>query len=865
MIKKCFGLLIGIIAAISISATAFALDPSFVEVTNNVGKRDFVTVSGIEPRSTVSVHTMNGMLLGRKTLSNSATSATINVTLPTATAGKIVISVLERGEDEPNTITVNYPAEPVSDVPTKVEITNNVDKRDTIHVDYLEPRDAVSVYSAAAGGKRLVSGKVRNGNDEILLSHKQLGKDGGTVWITVTSVGKHESPRTPFTFASEAKSDPITDADVTVTNNVSKKGIVEVTDLEPGDVITIFNAEGTRRLSTGRVARNRDFVRINTTQLKEDGGVLQMTIKRANEHPSEQFSITYGEQDKSPDINSNNITVEPRRNPTGTNDALYIDGLEAGDLVRVYVNKDTSSVLLRGTVSANKTDVTLSRAQFANETEDVTVYVSITRKNMREGDRVSVKMNAVDQTPSFTLNNSNVTITNNAVIQSTIFVSGLFEGVTITAYNAEERGRSLGTAKVAAGASSATINLSLERNGGEVWLTRRDPGLAESQRVKLTYGAQEQSKFENLNVDIVNNVGSPDTITISGNIREGDIIKAYASNTTGTVLGQATCGAQDYSVTITIGQLGRDAGTVFLTVTNRGKLESDRTPFAYEGEAPSQPIDATRATVKNNVNAAPTVNIWGLNSGDVITVYRAETGNSILGKGTVDAFASSITFNLNSLGSGAGSVWVTRRSTGLNESGREEVEYDEQRPSTAPLASNVTIVNNAGIPDIITVTGVKANDTIKVYSSQNATEPIAEAVALSDTVILQVEQLGKGAGSVFISVTHFEHSESNRTRVNYSAEQVSQVLNNVSFVNRTSSTVDLVISGLNHGDIIRLYSDKAGTILLGSATAFTESITVTLPQIGTSSGVVHITRTSNGMHESATCSYQYGAFTAPQS
>ncbi|MCL2081094.1 MAG: hypothetical protein FWH16_03235 [Oscillospiraceae bacterium] len=874
MFKKLSGIVIGVIAVVVLTGAALAFDASYVEVTNNVGKKDVVRVSGIEPRSVVSVYSQSGMLLGRKTLSNSATSVNITVMLPTATAGEITVTVQKKGETNLTAAVKGYPAEPVSDTPSAVEITNNVDKKDTIHVDYLEPRDLVTVYSAAIGGKRITSGKVRNNSDEVILSLKQLGKDGGSVWVSVKSVGKHESPREKFDFDAELSSTSFSDDDgsITVTNGVNKKGVIEVTDLEPGDMITVFADQfSTKKLGSAKCAKNRDTVTIKTSLLKEDGDNIWLTIKRFNELPSDRSFYKYDKQDISPDIEADHITVESKRNPSGTNDTLYIDGLEAGDIVKLYKDDKTTSVLLRGAVASNRTDITLSRAEFAKENEPVALYVSITRKNMREGNRVEVKMDSVTASGPFVSDDPSVTVTNNAGIQSTVFVSGLYDGVTVTAYNADTNGKVIGSAKVAAGGNSVTINLTLERTGGSVWLTRRDPGFAESSRTEFTYTAQEISVFdtENLDVYIVNNVGAADTITVSGGIRDGDVIKAYASLTTGTVLGQATCGAQDYSVTITIGQLGKDEGTVFLTITNRGKLESERKPHAYQGELPSADISPSNVTVTNNVNAAPTIEVWGLGSGDAVTVYDAPTGGKTLGKGTVDTFASTIKFNLSSLKAEGGAVYVTRKSAGLNESTRAEVPYGAQKPSTAINAADVEIVNNANMPDVITVKNVAANDIIKVYSSQSASESITEAVALDSTVVLHAEQLGTGSGTVFITVTRYAdgemHSESTRTPVKYAAEQVSQILTSVSFDNRTATSVDLVISGLNTGDIIRLYSDAAGTILLGSATAGSESMTLTLNQLSASSGFVHITRTTQGMHESAKCSYQYGAHTPPAS
>jgi hypothetical protein len=832
------------------------------------------------------------MLLGRRAASNVGTSVTVNVTLPTITAGKVEISVLARGETVPKTITVDYPAEPISDPPSRVEITTNVDRRDTIHVDYLEPRDVITVYSAETGGKRLAHGRVRNGNDEIMLSHRQLtDKDGkgGYVWITVTSMGKHESGRIKFKVPNETKSDELTsdeiEDNITITNGINRRGIVEVRGLEPGDAIAIFN-ENDRRIGGGRVSRSRDFVRINTNQLRvskegSDELFIKMTVKRNNERPSEMFNVTYDEQPKSPEpTDANNITVDYKRNPTGTNDAVNIDGLEAGDQVRLYANATTTSVLARGTVGANRTDVTLSRASFAREDLEVTLFISVARRNMLESNRIPVVMSRVVAKPSEdALANANITITNNAGIQGTIFVSGIHEGVTITAYSEQTNGRTLGTARVAAAGNSATISLNLGRSNGEVWLTAREPGFAESGRKRVAFLAQATSETAGIltknglpdynNVAIVNNVGAPDTITISGNIREGDNIRAYASNTTGTVLGQITAGPQDHSVTITIGQLGRDGGTVYLSIINRGNLESARIPFVFEPEMSSFPIIATNSSVRNNTNSAPTIEVWGLNSGDVITVYDAANGGRTLGRGTVDTYATSVTFNLSSLNIDGQFVWVTRRSIGLSESARTAVGYDQKLTQSTQIdASDITIFNHAGIRDEIIVNNVAANEIIRVYSSHNAANPIAEGTVRSgtNTITLTVDQLGTGNGTVHISVTRPGQSESLRTAKGYAAEQVSTIPDDIDVRKRETSAVIIDIEGLGFGDIIRVYRDETGSTLLSSGSAGSNGrVTITLNQLGTSDGNVFITRisvqtsTSARMYESARYSVYYGS------
>lgn len=106
------------------------------------------------------------------------------------------------------------------------------------------------------------------------------------------------------------------------------------------------------------------------------------------------------------------------------------------------------------------------------------------------------------------------------------------------------------------------------------------------------------------NVTVSNNPSSiPDTVTVNG-LSEGDVVKVYNSETNGTQLGQSqpvTAGST--SATVTINQLGSNGGTIYVSVTGTGKLESSRVAVSYSEEdatAPSTSISVDPATPNGN-------------------------------------------------------------------------------------------------------------------------------------------------------------------------------------------------------------------------------------------------------------------------
>ena len=100
--------------------------------------------------------------------------------------------------------------------------------------------------------------------------------------------------------------------------------------------------------------------------------------------------------------------------------------------------------------------------------------------------------------------------------------------------------------------------------------------MLESEGTEKSYVPQVESEPPNVdNILFINNTGTD--LAIVYGLTPGDIIKVYQDAISTTPLGTATVAAKtNPGVVITIKQLGESGGTVYLTRTATGKLESKR-------------------------------------------------------------------------------------------------------------------------------------------------------------------------------------------------------------------------------------------------------------------------------------------------
>ena len=89
--------------------------------------------------------------------------------------------------------------------------------------------------------------------------------------------------------------------------------------------------------------------------------------------------------------------------------------------------------------------------------------------------------------------------------------------------------------------------------------------------------------------------------------------------------------------------------------------------------------------------------------------------------------------------------------------------------SSSLSASRVRITNNKKTSDVITISSVSKNDTIRIYNSKS--QLLVSGKATSTSITLKVKQLGSKSGKVYITRTSTGKLESNQTAVSYRAEK----------------------------------------------------------------------------------------------
>ncbi|MGV8983312.1 hypothetical protein [Clostridium sp.] len=730
-----------------------------------------------------------------------------------------------------------------------------------------------------------------------------------------------------------------------VNNAVGTADTVTVASLEVGDIVKVYSdaTSGTAIGSVKATTITRTIVVGGVTilgkestailsipQLGAGAGSVYVTVTSEGLIESDRVKVSYAAEAAT--IISSSMKGTTVNNSVGTSDTVTIKGLAVGDIIKVYQASTTDGAAGIGTAIGTATAIadkvngitaiaTISQLGAAGGY----VYVSVTSKGLLESDKL-IKVQYFAEQRSSTPFVSNITTKNNALGTSdTVIVTNLLVGDIVKVYSdATSNGKySVGEAIGTSTATSGTATVSISQLGtvaGNIYVSVISKGLIESTITKAVAYLAEPKSTAPFAVDIksVNNaVGTSDTVTIAVttlmerdavNIYEadtdlvvGDIVKVYQAETGGIAIGTATVtsktttlGSQQIKITevtaiATIPQLGGVEGNVYVTVTSKGLMESDRTKVAYAAEPVTIISALTKGTTVNNAVGTPdTVTITGLSVGDIVKVYSQEKieGTPIAAATATADKASNgamATASIPQFGTGAGNVYVSVTSKGFLESDKLiKVQYFGEQRSNTPFVSNITPKNNAvGTTDTVTVTNLKVGDIVKVYSTATADgksavgEAMGMATATADKLgagiaKVSIAQLGAGRGYIYVSVTSKGLNESIITApVTYLAEQKSTaaLVENITTKNNAYGTSDTVIvTGLAVGDIVNVYSasTKDGTRgvgkSIGTATGVADTVatgmvatstaTVVIPQIGVAKGKIYISVTSKACLES---------------
>ncbi|PQD96151.1 hypothetical protein CYL18_06000 [Pradoshia eiseniae] len=376
--------------------------------------------------------------------------------------------------------------------------------------------------------------------------------------------------------------------------------------------------------------------------------------------------------------------------------------------------------------------------------------------------RAHTAYNLKIQTITPTLSTSKITVKNNYGKNDTVTVSGIQKGNQIKVYDKSSGGKLLAS-QTSAGTSTALSIKQLGQKAGKIYVTNTQSGYLESSRTAVSYKAEPSAPLKTTQVKITNNRTSQDVIAVSG-IKKGDTVKVYDKASGGKLL--VSKNATGTSLNLTVKQLSQTAGKIYVTNTQSGYLESSRTAVSYKAE-PSAPLKTTQVKITNNRTSQDVITVSGIKKGDNIKVYDKASGGKLLV--SKKATGTSLNLTVKQLTQKAGKVYVSVTKTGLLESSRVGVSYKAE-PSAPLKASQLTIKNNKGKSDTITVKSIQKGDTIKVYTKASGGKLLVSKKSAGTSTTLSVKQLGKNAGSVYISVTKSGLLESSKVKASFKKE-----------------------------------------------------------------------------------------------
>ncbi len=559
---------------------------------------------------------------------------------------------------------------------------------------------------------------------------------------------------------------------------------------------------------------------------------------------------------------ASDIQVTITNNVDGIKDTVAVKGLKSKDTVNVYA--DSGAATLLGSARASYTgSVTIRIDQLG--ADGGVIYIAVTASDGTVGSLNSYPFEPEGQSGEPDI--ANITISNYAGTRDTITVKGLKYGDKIQVYKNADDTAPIGYAKAA---YSGTATVKLEQLGdtsGSVYITNTTFGKKESKRVEVPFDSEQQTPDLDADSVTITNyaLGTKDTVAVKG-LKSGDKIQVYNDSEKTVLLGSGRA-ISSGSALIKIPQIGVSGGTLYISNTRSGMLESNLISISFDAEAQTDVVDASLITLQNNAaGTKDVITVSGLKKSDVVRVYSSDASKTLLGSATASALGIA-TVSVPQLGAEGGTVLITRTGYGLLEGDPITVSFGAEMPSeTLSAANNVSVTNNAGgMKDTVFANNLTKGDTIRVYADSEKQNLLGSGLAKGSTLTISITQIGASGGTLYLTRTGVGLKESAVFPVDFIAEKQTPALDpssSITVTNNISGIKDTIeVKGLSKGDRIRVYADAERKTLLGSAAVLSTSngtVTVKLDLPSPNGGSVYITNTAYGDSESEPAELTYG-------
>jgi hypothetical protein len=508
-------------------------------------------------------------------------------------------------------------------------------------------------------------------------------------------------------------------------------------------------------------------------------------------------------------------TIRVENMLAGTSDVVTVTGLTAGDTVKVYADGGTSVPLGSATIGGSSNSASINISQLGVMAGYI--YVTVTQSGYSESRRIvkSFLAEPLSVAPAA----SSIRVTNKpSGTSDSVTVLGLHAGDKVSVYADAAKTSLLGSATTSLGSADGTV-LSITQLGtmdGILYIAVTEPGRRESRPTEKAYAGEAQTDKPHLaQIRIVNALnGTSDHVVVTG-LQSGDVLKLYETEKTAVPLAQASVASGMDNADVIVPQLGLVGGSIYLTLTRSPLQESARVSKQFQQE-PVTPSPAPGMIIVTNepTGTDDRIELYGLSTGDIVNVYPTAAASSAIGTTTAGSDSIKAAITIPQLGKEAGHVYVTITSPSKGESRRVVKSYAAELASAAPERSAIRVVNALGTTeDIITLTGLLAGDTAKVYADEASEVAIGSGTVADGTTSVAIHAAlpEKGYGIIYTTITRPQEEESSRTPKIYAAEPVSLPLtaNQIRVSNTAGSNGndEITAIGIKPGDVIKLYAD----------------------------------------------------------
>ncbi|SEO30647.1 hypothetical protein [Paenibacillus sp. OV219] len=266
---------------------------------------------------------------------------------------------------------------------------------------------------------------------------------------------------------------------------------------------------------------------------------------------------------------------------------------------------------------------------------------------------------------------------------------------------------------------------------------------------------------------------------------------------------------------------------------------------------------ATDITIVNNkAGISDTITVANVNQGDIVKVYTASTGGTLLGSATAED--SSVTVEVAQLGAAAGNAYIQ-----VNTGTRITKAYTAETSAALAATAITSVINNTTGSDSVKVSGLKAGDKVTVYGAL-----VASATASSDgDVTVTADDLLLAAGGSFqITVTRLNKLESAKITKTYSKSSLTNApgADSITVNNNYLVNDSVKVTGLSTGATVKVYKAATGGTAIATDTETSGEVTLDLgtTTLAAAAGNLYVSVTEAGKDESGRT---VKAYTAEQS